>query len=124
MSDLEKKRVMCVDDDETTIFLLETTLAPFYEVITFTSPFQFLVEVEKDGADLIVLDGIMPYLDGMAVRDIIREMPHIKSVPIIFFTTLDKTYQEVLLLQGSHYWVEKGEYKELLNRIKTILSEP
>ena len=71
---MDKKRILVVDDDTAILRLLSTNLkARGYEVITATDGEEALEAVQKDYIDLIILDIMMPKVDGVQVCRHIRE---------------------------------------------------
>jgi len=85
----EKKRILIVDDEES----LRRALAEMlrhegFEVMEAGDGREALAEISKELPDLILLDIIMPHMDGRAVLKKIREKQEFKDVKIIFLTNL------------------------------------
>lgn len=84
----ERKRIICIDDDKSILDvnkrLLEATGT--YQVECFTGGAEGLKRIKEQKPDLVLLDMIMPGMDGLAVLKVLKSDPDIKSVPVIFMT--------------------------------------
>ena len=81
------KRILVVDDDEMVLMALDELLKPEgYEVHTVSSGRAALEGLEKDVYDLLILDIIMPEMDGFELCKSIRKLEAYKETPIVFLT--------------------------------------
>lgn len=81
------KRILVVDDDEMVLIALSELLKPEgYEVQSVASGASALEKLEGDGYDLLMLDIIMPGMDGFELCKKIREIENYKETPIVFLT--------------------------------------
>ena len=81
------KRILVVDDDEMVRIALGELLRPEgYDVEVTGSPKEALSKVDKKSYDLLMLDIIMPELDGLELCKEIRRRETCKEVPIVFLT--------------------------------------
>jgi DNA-binding response OmpR family regulator len=81
------KRILVVDDDENILNLEKTILeGKGFEVMAAASGHQALEILAKDVFDLILLDVMMPEVDGFTVCRKIKEDSRLKEVPVIFLT--------------------------------------
>ena len=84
------KRVWVVDDDETVLMLAEDVLkAEGFQVETFSDPARAMEEATLRRPDIIVLDVMMPGLDGFEFCSRLRASPVGKHVPVLMATSLD-----------------------------------
>ena len=80
----ENKVILVVDDTAINIDLLSGLLRPHYKVKAAKSGEQALKILAKGGIDLVLLDIIMPGLDGYQTLEQIRANPEMASTPVIF----------------------------------------
>ena len=78
--------VLVGDDNKTNLQLLKQLLSKRYHVIPVLSGRLALHYVEKRRPDIILLDLLMPEMDGMAVLEALKRMPSAKDIPVIFLT--------------------------------------
>src|SRR4030065_1554540 len=116
---MDKKRIMIVDDDPAILRLLSTNLkARAYDVATATNGEESLEAVQRDFVDLIILDLMMPKVDGVEVVRRIREW---SDVPIIILSARGDEHDKVKCLElgADDYLTKPFGIAELLARIKT-----
>jgi DNA-binding response OmpR family regulator len=81
------KRILVVDDDENILNLEKTILEQKgFQVTRARSGAEALEELKAGAFDLVLLDVMMPELDGFAVCRKIKEDPRLKDLPVIFLT--------------------------------------
>ncbi len=118
---MDKTHILVVDDDPAILRLLCTNLkARGYEVSTAVDGEESLTAMEKDFVDLIILDIMMPKLDGVEVCRRLREW---SSVPIIVLSARgdEKDKVRCLELGADDYLTKPFGIAELMARIKTAL---
>ncbi len=83
-----RRRIVVVDDDDDVRRLLVMSLARVggYDVREADSGAACLAELERDLPDLVVLDVMMPVLDGPATLELIRTHPLTEHLPVVFLT--------------------------------------
>ncbi|OGO20784.1 MAG: hypothetical protein A2Z15_01975 [Chloroflexi bacterium RBG_16_50_11] len=116
---MDKKHILIVDDDPAILRLLSTNLkARGYEICTATDGEESLEAVQKDFIDLIILDLMMPKVDGVEVCRRIREW---SDVPIIILSARGDENDKVkcLDLGADDYLTKPFGIAELMARIKT-----
>ena len=82
---MEKKKVMIVDDEYTIRELIALILEPDYEVIKAESGQEALEKINLK-PDIIILDIMMPNMDGYQVCQLLKNNPETKDIPIIMLT--------------------------------------
>ena len=81
------KRILVVDDDELVLVALRELLAPEgYEVDTVSGGAEALKRLESQSYDLLMLDIIMPEMDGLTLCRKIRQGEACKKTPILFLS--------------------------------------
>ena len=100
---MENKRILIVDDDPVLLRMLEKILKrDGYHVTKANNGKIGLEKAEKEDPFLIVLDILMPDIDGVEVARRLRSNPKTKEIPIVFLTitidlSKDKGYEEILV---------------------------
>jgi len=123
---MKKKYKICIIDDEKIILNLykEKLTRLDYDVITYLSGKDAIENIPKEMPDLILLDIIMPEMDGIKTLEKIRADKQMNKIPIIFLTNLDddKVKKEAVE-KGALYFLNKAEYlpKNVADLIKEIL---
>lgn len=85
----EKIRILCIDDDKTSLTLMEKFLTKSgFEVITSDNGPEGLQAVSREKPDLILLDVMMPGMDGYEVCSKLQENEQTAYIPVIFTTAL------------------------------------
>ena len=117
-----KRKILIVDDEQDIIEVLSYNLTKEgYDVITAFSGKEVL---EKDFAriDLIILDIMLPGMDGYEICKVLKANPLSSKIPIIFLTAKNSEIDEVLGLEigAEDYLVKPISIHKLLARIKTV----
>lgn len=84
----EKATILVVDDEPIYVEILRSFLAPDYHVISAEGPSQALEILEGTLPDLILLDVMMPDMDGYELCRILKLAPATAKIPVIFVTAL------------------------------------
>lgn len=86
MSD-KKKRILIVDDEPDIVTLIKSRLeANGYEVVSAYNGKDGIEKAEEAQPDMILLDLMMPIMDGYEAGQKLKENPKTKEIPIILFT--------------------------------------
>lgn len=118
------KTILIVEDDEEIVGLLRFNLEKHgYMVVTAEEGYKALELAPKIKPDLILLDIMLPGLDGYEVCQSLRKMEEMEKVPIIMLTAKSEELDVVLGLElGADDYVTKPfSIRELLSRIKAHL---
>lgn len=94
-------RVLVVDDILPNVKLLEAKLSSeYYDVLTATSGEEALVKVANDSPDIVLLDVMMPGMDGFEVCKRIKADPATAHIPVVMVTALTDSTDRVRGLQA------------------------
>ncbi len=117
----KQSSIMVVDDEQEILRLLKRTLEPEgYDVVTANGGVSALLLMEERRPDLVILDIMMPGLDGFQVLDLIRER---SNIPVIMLTARGEvtTVRDALVLGADDYIRKPFYIRELLARIRAKL---
>lgn len=94
-------RVLVVDDILPNVKLLEAKLsAEYYDVLTASNGMEALERVEKDNPDIILLDVMMPGMDGFEVCERIKANPAVSHIPVVMVTALTDAAERIRGLEA------------------------
>ena len=117
-------RVLIVDDERRNVELLKVMLAPEgYTILTASNGPEALGLLEDQQPDLILLDVMMPGMDGYEVAGKIKANPATKNIPVIMLTALDDRNARMLGLNaGAEDFLTKPvDRAELCVRVRNLL---
>jgi putative two-component system response regulator len=122
--DTIKKKILVVDDDKSQLAFAEELLQDEFDVFTAKSGKDALEKLYGGFTpDAILLDILMPEMDGREVFNRIKAVGLTENVPIIFLTALDEYEREAYEL-GAAGFIKKPYKKELLtNSIKVAIAK-
>ena len=118
-------KVLIVDDDERSLKLLSGLLHGLEcEIIKSTSGTECLHLLEKVDIDLVLLDVMMPGIDGFEVCRHIKQHENSRMIPVIFVTALDDREAKIRGIEaGADDFITKPPNKlELMARTKTLIN--
>ncbi len=119
-----KKKIMVIDDEPNLVEMVQVWLQTSgYDVITAYESLQGLEKVQKEKPDLVILDIMMPNVDGFSVCRRMKEHKATKNIPVIILTVkwLPQDKAEGLAAGAECYMTKPFEATELLDNIKKIL---
>lgn len=116
-------RILCIDNDEDTAFLLKTMLGlSDLEAVTVPNVAAALLMIEHERFSLYIVDGEMPEIGGLTFCEKIRRVD--KTTPVVFFT--GKAYatdREAGMLAGANAYLVKPDMSEIIPTVKRLLRE-
>ena len=123
---MAKKKILAVDDDGVVLKLLEQHLSDEgYEVFTAKDGFEALILAKTKLPHLILLDIMMPGLDGTGVGEKLKENPQTRNIPVVFLTSLVSKGEELShgSMIGGHVFIAKPyERAKLLEIIRKYIA--
>lgn len=119
----KRQTILVVDDEGMNISLLTKTLKEKYRVLAAKTGEQALKIVNKDKVDLILLDIIMPEMDGYKIISYLKNRESTKDIPVIFTTSKTEAQDEAKGLQlGAVDYIKKPFYLPIMEaRVQTHL---
>jgi len=121
---LSKQTILVVDDEQDLLDLIEYNLKKEgYNVLKAENGVQGLEMAKEYKPNLILLDIMMPKLDGIQVCEKMRANPDLKPIPVIFLTARsdEKTEVEGLDIGADDFITKPISTTKLLSRIKAVL---
>ena len=117
----EKKKILIIDDDEDICYLVKDLLSNEFEIETALNGTEGVSRLKQKSFDLVLLDIIMPGMNGYEVLNQIRK--EIGNIQIIFLSAKDSTADMIIgFKKGAARYITKPiDTEELVHEIKTIL---
>ncbi len=119
-----KQKILIVDDEPDIRELIEYNLKKEgYQVYSATNGQEGINEAKKVKPDLIILDVMMPKMDGIEACRIMRAMPEFKSTFMVFLTARSEEYSEIagFHVGADDYIAKPIKPRALMSRINAIL---
>jgi len=126
---MAQAKILVVDDDPDDLKMISMILQPEgYEVVTAENGREALEKVESEDPDLIILDVMMPELDGFAACAKLKSSPESKGIPVILLTAVAKRIQDtkypldgVLRSEAEEYLEKPTKPEDLLEVVARML---
>lgn len=117
-------KILVIDDHPETLNIIQRVLQQQgYITLGARSGFRGLSLAESENPDLVLVDGMMPEMDGWEVCRHLRSNPKLSDIPIIMFTAVDEADKKLAGFDAGadDYLTKPTEPEELIERVKTIL---
>ncbi len=114
-------RILLIEDDNDMQELIKDYLKDFnFDIVGFTNPKEALKEIQKSDFDLVILDLMLPHMDGF---DVCRRIKAIRDTPIIISSARGDIGNKIMgfELGADDYLAKPYEPRELVLRINAIL---
>ena len=124
MSSSSKQKILIVDDEPDILELIEYNLKKEgYQVYSARNGQEAVAEAKRTQPDLIVLDIMMPKMDGIEACRIMRTMPEFKNTFMVFLTARSEEYSEIagFNVGADDYIAKPIKPRALVSRINAIL---
>lgn len=121
-------KVVIVDDDEDIVNIVKIALtASGYEVTGITKTRGIVERLIAEQPDLILLDLMIPEIDGWQVLEMLKSYPETSELPLIVFTAASYSLPDIKEYYGpsiSDYLTKPFEVAELLQKVQNAIGEP
>ena len=121
------ERILCVDDEPEMVELLRLILGRRgYEIVGAYSGQEALETLERESVDLILLDLMMPEMDGWEVVRRLRANEATASIPVIVVTAKSQNVDRVLglhIVKVDDYITKPFTPRELLDAVQRVLNK-
>jgi DNA-binding response OmpR family regulator len=120
-----KKRILVVDDEPHIVNLIKLTLEPRYEVYEAYSGTEAIKIASKVEPDMVILDLMMPRVDGFATCVTLRNSPETKNVPIMILSAKGQIIDKFKSINSGadDYMTKPFDPDELARRVSVNLGE-
>ena len=123
---MSKKKILIVDDEDDILHFLELVLREKgYEVATASGGHEALTKAQVDRPDLVLLDIMMPQMDGWEVLKLLRVDEETAHIPVAMLSARTEAKDRVQGLQEGaiDYICKPFSLQELLGKIETIFTQ-
>jgi response regulator RpfG family c-di-GMP phosphodiesterase len=120
----EKPLILAVDDEEMNLELLEILMVPLgYQVEKAKNGKEALEKIAERSPDIILLDVMMPGMDGFEVCRILKEDEKTRDIPVVMVTALNQIENKVTGIEtgADDYLIKPFHRNELIARVKSLL---
>ena len=119
-----KKKILIIDDEEgIQTLLLDVLSGQGYEIISAKNGAEGLISAKRNKPDLILLDIMMPEIDGFTVQQLLKEDPGTRNITVLFITgtsVIDNAVRAIS--QGAAGYIEKPfDLEVLLHKVETLV---
>ena len=120
---MTRTKILVVDDEQMNVELLENYLSKDYDVSVAYDGNEALLIVDKDPPDLIILDIMMPKMNGYEVCNKLKENPRTMGIPIIMVTALHQKKDKIKAIGmfADDFLSKPIDFSELTAKVKSLL---
>ena len=119
-----KKRILVVDDERTIVEIVEEELtAHGYEVYTAVTGEEGLRKCKNLKPDIVILDVMMPDIDGSGVAEGMKDDPETTNIPVIFLTGAVRQSEipKSHIVGGQYFLAKPFKSEDLLKILRMVL---
>lgn len=119
------KTILIADDEEDLRLLVQVTLEnPAYHILTAVDGCRAVDAIHAHIPDLVILDWMMPGLDGCEVVKMLRRNPDTAGIPIVMLTAKDglESREQMASLDLAGYLVKPFSPLELIQKVREVLA--
>lgn len=119
-----KPKILVVDDDVDLVAVMKGTLeSKLYDVIVAYNGQEGLEKAKREKPDLIILDIMMPVMDGFNFADSFNKDPSISKIPVIALTSFSESLGQPFPFQVSEYVMKPLKPKNLIAKVEEYLKK-
>lgn len=120
-----KWRILIVDDEPDVRLILKTTLMEKYEVVEAHDGLDALEKVERYEPDFVLMDVMMPLMNGFEACEAIRKMPRYRELPVMFLTALGskEDHMKGFKSGANRYLTKPFDPNRLIKNVEQLFDE-
>jgi CheY-like chemotaxis protein len=119
-----KPKILVIDDDVDLVAVMKGTLeSKLYDVVVAYNGQDGLEKAKKEKPDLIILDIMMPVMDGFNFADAFSKDQTISKIPVIALTSFSESLGQPFPFQVSEYIVKPLKPKNLIAKVEDYLKK-
>jgi len=124
---MDKKKILVVDDEPDVLRVTSIRLKKLgYNVLTAAGGKEALDTMRSENPDLVLLDLVMPFMNGAEVCEQTKNDKTLKHIPIILFTASGNgamTAEQIKKIGADDHIIKPFEPEELMSKIEGILAQ-
>jgi two-component system alkaline phosphatase synthesis response regulator PhoP len=118
----QKARILIVDDDVDLVTVMRGALeSKAYEVIVAYNGKEGLEKAKKEKPDLVILDILMPVMDGFTFADLFNKEPSLAKIPVIALTSFSESLGQPFPFEVCEYIAKPLKPKDLIAKVEERL---
>lgn len=121
------KKVLIIEDDSSLLKSLADNLAgEGYQIIEATDGADGFEKITKSNPDIILLDLVLPKMDGITIIKKVNESDQLRKIPIIILTNLDESEQVASAMEAGVYeYLQKTDWhiEDVVKKVKEKLEK-
>ncbi len=123
MGETKKRKILIVDDEHINIALLDTYLKDSYETISAHGGREALKKVDEHDPDLVLLDIMMPDLNGYEVCEILKQSEKTRFIPVVMVTALSGPADRIKGINAGadDFLIKPLDRIEIITRVSSLL---
>lgn len=125
MDNADRKKVLIADDEPGVRQLVSKILSRDYSVLEAQNGEEAINSVRIHQPNIVILDMMMPRMDGLTACYVIKKDPSTRHIPVIILTAIDQELNKMLsttVMGANKYMTKPFKAQELMEEIKKLLS--
>jgi two-component system alkaline phosphatase synthesis response regulator PhoP len=120
----QRPKILLVDDDVDLVMVMRGALeSKAYDVVVAYNGQEGLEKARKEKPDLVVLDIMMPVVDGFIFADQFRKDPSLAKVPVLALTSFSESLGQPFPFEVSEYIIKPIKPKDLVAKVEEFLKK-
>jgi two-component system alkaline phosphatase synthesis response regulator PhoP len=120
----KKPKILVIDDDVDLVVVMKGTLeSKLFEVVVAYNGQEGMEKAKKEKPDLIILDIMMPVMDGFNFAEQFSKDPSLASIPVLALTSFSESLGQPFPFQVSEYLTKPIKPKDLIAKVQNHLEK-